>query len=82
MRGLARPNIIEFDEEAIFHLVEIAVPCPAGGFEPAPADPSGPYLTVEPSCAGPGDEVTVTGFGFKPGTRAPLSFIPPPRAWY
>jgi len=77
IRGLARPNIIEFDEEKIFHQVEIAVPCPPGGFEPAPADTSGPYITVEPSCAEPGDEVTVRGFGFQSGIRAPLSFIPP-----
>jgi phosphonate ABC transporter permease subunit PhnE len=76
VRGLTRPDIIEFPEVAIFHETGIMVPCPAGGFTPAPPDTSGPYITVEPACADPGDEVTVRGFGFAPGTIMPLSFIP------
>ena len=76
IRGLSRPDLIEFAEVEVFHEVEIMVPCPAGGFTPSPPDTSGAYITVEPGCAGPGDEVTVRGAGFAAGTIMPLSFIP------
>jgi len=76
IRGLTRPDLIEFAEVQVFHEAEIMVPCPAGGFTPAPPDTSVAYITVEPGCAGPGDEVTVRGVGFAAGTIMPLSFIP------
>ncbi len=76
IRGLTRPDIIEFPEVEAFHEAEIMVPCPAGGFTPAPPDTSGPYITVEPGCADPGGDVTVRGSGFNAGTIMPLSFIP------
>jgi phosphonate ABC transporter permease subunit PhnE len=77
IRGLAQPDLIEFEEEKAFYPVEIATPCPADGFEPPAPDPSGPYLVVDPACADPESEVTVRGFNFEPGTKGPLSFIPP-----
>jgi phosphonate ABC transporter permease subunit PhnE len=76
LRGLARPDLIEFPEQQAFHETEVMVPCPAGGFTPAEPDTSGAYITVEPACADPGGEVTVRGFGFTAGTSMPLSFIP------
>ncbi len=77
IRGLARPSIIEYEEETTFHTVEVATPCPVGGFVPAPAPTSGPYIEMIPTCAEPDATVTVRGFNFEPGTDAPLSFIPP-----
>ncbi len=76
LRGLARPDLISFPEEQVFHETEIMVPCPPGGFTPAEPDTSGPYITVDPACADPGGQVTVSGFGFAAGTSMPLSFIP------
>jgi len=76
IRGLARPNIIEFDETEAFITVDVAVPCPDGGFTPPAPDTSRPYLEMDPACAAPESEVTVRGYNFPEGTRAPLSFIP------
>ncbi len=76
IRNLAQPNIIEFEEAETFVTVQVAVPCPEGGFTPAEPDTSGPYLVMDPPCADPESDVTVRGFNFPEGTRAPLSFIP------
>jgi len=77
IRGLARPDIIEFEEVPTFHETPVVTPCPAGGFD-APEPPSeGPYIRMVPPCAAPDTEVTVQGFDFEPGTTGPLSFIPP-----
>jgi phosphonate ABC transporter permease subunit PhnE len=76
IRSLALPDLIDFPEVQVTHQVEIMVPCPAGGFTPTAPDTSKPYLTVEPTCAAPGADVTVRGYGFIPGTLMPLSFIP------
>jgi phosphonate ABC transporter permease subunit PhnE len=76
IRSLALPDLINFPEVQVFHEVEIMVPCPMGGFTPPAPDTSKPYLTVEPTCADPGADVTVRGYGFTAGTLMPLSFIP------
>jgi len=76
LRGLARPDLIEFPEVEVFHEAEIMVPCPAGGFTAAEPDTSGAYITADPACAEPGGEVTVRGSGFAAGSSMPLSFIP------
>jgi phosphonate ABC transporter permease subunit PhnE len=76
IRGLARPNIIEFEEEDTFITVQVAVPCPQGGFEAPEPDTDGPYLEMIPACADPESSVVVRGHNFPEGTRAPLSFIP------
>ena len=78
IRGLAKPDIIEYDEETVFHTVDFMTPCPEAGFEPTPpGDPAEPYLEAIPQCADPRDEIRVIGRNFPEGTRAPLSFIPP-----
>jgi len=76
IRGIARPDLIEYDEIDTFHTVQIMVPCPDDGFVPEAPDTTGPYLEASPSCAAPGEHVTVTGHNFTPGTKAPVSFIP------
>jgi hypothetical protein len=70
IRGLARPNIIEYEEATTFHIVEVATPCPDGGFEPAARDTSGPYIEMDPPCADADATVIVRGFNFDPGTDA------------
>ena len=77
IRGLARPDIIEFEEIPTFHEVPVATPCPAGGFEPPPPPTDAPYIRMVPPCAAPDTDVTVQGFNFDPGQTGPLSFIPP-----
>ena len=77
IRGLSRPDIIEFEEIETFHVVEVATPCRPGGFEPAARDTNGPYIEMFPTCALPGSDVTVRGHNFEPNQGGPLSFIPP-----
>jgi phosphonate ABC transporter permease subunit PhnE len=77
IRGLSRPDLIEFDETETFHVVEVLTPCIAGGFEPEARDTSGPYIEMFPTCALPSSDVTVRGHNFEPNQTGPLSFIPP-----
>jgi phosphonate ABC transporter permease subunit PhnE len=76
IRGLAHPNIIEFDETDTFITVDVAVPCPEGGYQPPVHEGDGPYIEMIPPCADPESDVIVRGYAFPEGTRAPLSFIP------
>jgi len=77
IRGLSRPDILEFEATETFHLVEVLTPCQLGGFEPAARDTAGPYIEMFPTCALPGSDVTVRGHNFDPNQTGPLSFIPP-----
>jgi phosphonate ABC transporter permease subunit PhnE len=76
MRNLAHPNLVTFDDEEITISVDVLVPCPDGATGPE-ADTSGAaYLVVTPSCANPGDTVTITGVGFVADSRGLTSFRP------
>jgi len=77
VRGLARPNIVEYDETPTYHLLDYMTPCPQGGFKPEPPDTSAPYLEAVPTCASPGADVRVQGHNFPPGASGPLSFVVP-----
>jgi len=77
IRGLSRPDIIDFEETETFHVVEVRTPCQLGGFEPTARDTSGPFIEMFPTCALPGSNVTVRGHGFETNQTGPLSFIPP-----
>ncbi len=77
LRALARPDIFTYDKIEVRVEQPIMVPCPAEGFVPPSVDPDEPYLVVEPSCAAPGETVTISGFNFEPNTRGPIAFIPP-----
>ena len=77
IRGLARPNIIEYEETPTFHLLDYMTPCPQGGYAPDEPNTADPYLEAIPSCASPGADVRVLGHNFVPGSNGPLSFIPP-----
>ena len=77
IRALAHPDIIEYDQEEVDIDVPYYLPCPAGGAPEVEVDQSGPYLVVDPPCAGPKDLVTISGYNFTPESAGPLNFIPP-----
>ena len=77
-RALARPDIFEFEQEEQKAMAPVYVTCPADGTEPElpPTDTSGPYITITPACAEPGEPVTVQGFNFYPNAGGPVRFVP------
>ena len=77
IRALAHPDIIEYDQEEVDVEVPFFLPCPEDGEPEIEVDKSGPYIVVDPPCAGPKELVTISGFNFTPGTRGPVNFIPP-----
>jgi phosphonate ABC transporter permease subunit PhnE len=77
IRALAHPDIIEYDQEEVHVEVPYYLPCPEDGAPEIEVDTSGPYIIVDPPCAGPKDLVTISGFNFTPETRGPVNFIPP-----
>ena len=64
------------EPEKVRYDVEFMVPCPPGGFEARPSDPSSPSIRVEPGCGDPGSFVTVSGEGFPPSIDGVVLFIP------
>jgi phosphonate ABC transporter permease subunit PhnE len=77
-RALARPDIFEFEQEEQQAIAPVYVTCPADGTVPElpVPDTSGPYITVTPACAEPGEPVTVEGINFHPNARGPVRFVP------
>jgi len=76
LRALARPDLVHYDKEDLVVTADMYIPC--NGSEPAPVTPhpSGAVIAVSPTCAEPGDIVTVTGSGFEPGKLVSISFVP------
>lgn len=78
LRALGNPLIFDYAAEDTETDVDFMVPCPADGFTPGPVETgSGASLAVEPACAEPLDEVTVTGGGFVGNTDVNIYFVPP-----
>jgi phosphonate ABC transporter permease subunit PhnE len=77
-RALAQPDIFEYEQEAEQFTAPVYVSCPADGSMPSVEAPetSGPYVSVTPTCAEPGETVTVEGFNFVPNTTGPVRFVP------
>ena len=75
IRGLARPRLLEYDEERFEIDAPVSMPCNEQLALPA-VDTSGRYIDVTPNCVELGAEVTVTGHNFKPGETVYLFFIP------
>jgi ABC-type phosphate/phosphonate transport system permease subunit len=75
IRGLARPRLLEYEEERVQVDAPIVMPCDPQVFIP-PVDKSGRYLELDPNCVGLGGEVVVDGYNFEPGETVFLFFIP------
>jgi phosphonate ABC transporter permease subunit PhnE len=77
-RALAQPDIFEFEKEEQRANAPVYVTCPADGTIPElpEPDPSGPYMTITPACAEPGETVTVEGFNFFTNANGPVRFVP------
>ena len=75
-RALAQPDILEYEQVSEAFTAPVYVTCPADGGTVEAPDTSGPYVTVTPSCAEPGEIVTVEGFKFVPNSSGPVRFVP------
>lgn len=71
LRALAQPELVTYDTEAVRTTLDVAVPCGA----PTPSSSVG-SITVSPSCAAPGELITVSGDDFEPGENVQVNFVP------
>jgi phosphonate ABC transporter permease subunit PhnE len=76
IRALAQPDIVEYEQEEQQAMAPAYVTCPASMTETPQPDTSAPYITVSPTCAEPGETVTVEGFNFTPNANGPVRFVP------
>ncbi|HEY5650450.1 MAG TPA: ABC transporter permease subunit [Acidimicrobiia bacterium] len=71
LRALARPELVTYDQERVITELDVAVPCGA-----ATPVTSSNGISLSPTCAAPGEIITITGEGFDAGERVTLSFVP------
>ena len=76
IRALGQPDVLTYETVDTATDVEYAMPCPEGGFTPAPPDGEA-TISVTPSCAAPRDTVTISGEGFRANEPINVSFVPP-----
>jgi phosphonate ABC transporter permease subunit PhnE len=76
LRALAQPDLFTYEIAESPTDLEYAVPCPAGGFEPAAIGGDASF-TVTPTCADPRAVVEVSGNGFRPNEQISVYFVPP-----
>ena len=74
LRDLASPELLEQDIEETVTDVPINIPC-ANGAVPAPEGDR--QIILDPPCADPRSEITVSGSGFSPSTEVGVFLIPP-----
>ncbi|HVR78236.1 MAG TPA: ABC transporter permease subunit [Acidimicrobiia bacterium] len=78
IRALGNPLLFDYAAIDTDTDLDYMVPCPADGFSPGPVrGEGGGTLSVDPPCADPGDEVTVSGSGFRGNTDVNIYFVPP-----
>jgi phosphonate transport system permease protein len=75
IRGLARPRLLEYEEERVQVDAPVVMPCDPQVSIP-PVDESGRYLELDPNCVELGGEVVVDGYNFGPGETVFLFFVP------
>jgi phosphonate ABC transporter permease subunit PhnE len=75
LRALARPELIEYDEDETNTDLAFAMPCGETDDVVVP-EPGDRYLVATPDCAEPRSEVTIEGFGFSPNRELSLYFVP------
>ncbi|MDH5507936.1 MAG: hypothetical protein OEZ02_12015, partial [Anaerolineae bacterium] len=76
MRSLARPDILEWEQEEFIANIPIYVPCKPDAPALPEVDTSGPYMVFDPPCGEPGSEIQIHGYNFPPNTSGPVSFLP------
>ncbi|MDK1009530.1 MAG: ABC transporter permease subunit [Actinomycetota bacterium] len=76
LRALAKPDLIHYDAESIIVTADVFVPCNGSEPDSVAPDPTGATIEVTPTCASPGEILTVEGAGFEPGKRVIVNFIP------
>jgi phosphonate ABC transporter permease subunit PhnE len=77
MRALAQPEIFEYEQAEQVVNFPFYVTCPPEGTPIEPElDTSNAYITVSPTCAEPGEIVTVEGFNFAANVSGPVRFVP------
>ena len=76
LRALAQPDLLDYETIDTNVDLEYAIPCPAAGFEPSPIQGTSAF-SVDPNCADPRAEVTVSGTGFIPNEEIQVFFVPP-----
>ncbi|MGD2060997.1 MAG: ABC transporter permease subunit [Acidimicrobiia bacterium] len=78
LRALGNPEILTYESTDTNTDLDYMVPCPSGGFSSGPASgEGGGTFTVDPGCAEPRGQVTVTGSGFPGNANVNIYFIPP-----
>lgn len=76
LRALAHPDLIHYDKEDVVISSAFFVPCNGQEPDAAPPASTGATVVIEPTCANPGETVTVTGSGFDPTQLAIVEFVP------
>ncbi len=77
LRALAKPDLVEYQQQETIIKAPIYIPCPEGGSSLPEPVKSQPYLVFTPACADPRSEIQIEGFNFTPNLEGPLYFIPP-----
>ncbi|MGD2102406.1 MAG: ABC transporter permease subunit [Acidimicrobiia bacterium] len=78
LRALGNPDILTYEAVDTRTDLDYMQPCPGGGFTPDPieSDAAGTF-TVDPPCADPRAQVTVSGSGFTGNRTLNIYFVPP-----
>ena len=78
LRALGNPLLFDYAAIDTDTDLDYMVPCPADGFTPGPVrGEGGGTLSVDPPCADPRAEITVSGSGFRGNTDVNIYFVPP-----
>ena len=78
LRALGNPEILTYEAVDTATDLDYMVPCPEEGFTPDPIELDGSAnFAVDPPCAEPRDQVTVSGTGFVGNTSVNVFFVPP-----
>lgn len=78
LRALARPHIIEFEQDTRMAITYVMLPCPENGYISPEQDTSGPYAIITPTCTASQGEVTIEGFNLYPNTAGGVILVPAP----
>ena len=76
LRGLARPDLVEWDRETQEAVAPIFVPCSDAAL-PVTETAGGPAIRLSATCGEVGDLITVEGLGFRPDTGGSIRWVTP-----